>query len=332
LQATLFFLYRYLDNRIGNPNARILPPLINEFTGVLLGWLCFLVVLLPVLRRVRWDWQHWARSLAVYAGAMIAFSLLHTTLIWSARSAMYPLLGLGVYRYGRMPWPYAMEFPIDAIAVVLCVIVYHLLRTQREARDNAIRAAQAEQALSGAQLRALQNNLQPHFLFNALNTIASRVHDDPAEADAMITNLSELLRATLRQRNAERLPLRDELELLGHYTSLLKARFGARCRIELQIADEVRDALVPALVLQPLVENAVRHGNLARIGEGHIRVDIRRVGDEIEVLVEDDGPGTTGDPLSGEGLGLKSTAERLRLMYPNRHTFVAENRSGGFSV
>jgi two-component system, LytTR family, sensor kinase len=332
LQATLFFLYRYLGSRIGNPEARVLPPLINEFTGVATGWTGFLIILLPAMRRYRWDWKQLPRSVGIYAALLIAFSVFHTTLIWATRSALYPVAGLGTFRYGRMPLPYLMEFPIDAVSFVLTAIVYHLLRTQREARERVLRAAELERALSESQLRSLQANLQPHFLFNALNTIASRVHDDPAQADRMITHLSELLRASLRDGHVQRVPLSRELELLDHYDALLRARFGDRCRIERRIAADVADAQVPALLLQPLVENAVRHGNLSKTGSGNIDVNVTRMDQNLQIIIADDGPGQTGDPWNTNGFGLKGTAERLRLLYGDAHSIKTDSSAAGFRV
>jgi two-component system, LytTR family, sensor kinase len=332
LQATLFFLYRYLGSRIGNPQARVLPPLINEFTGVITGWIAFLLVLLPVMRRRPWRWDRWAQSLSVYAALLIAFSPVHTTLIWATRSALYPLAGLGEYGYGRMPLPYLMELPIDAVSFVLCAIVYNLLRNQREARERVLRAAELERYLTESQLRALRANLQPHFLFNALNTIASRVHDDPAQADRMITHLAELLRATLREGQVQQVSLARELELLHPYAELLRARFGDRCVLRRHVQPATLEAKVPALILQPLVENAVRHGNLSRVGSGAIDVMSVRSGEHLEITVSDDGPGSSADPWTTEGFGLKSTAERLRLLYGSAHEIRAENANGGFRV
>jgi LytS/YehU family sensor histidine kinase len=178
----------------------------------------------------------------------------------------------------------------------------------------------------------LQGALQPHFLFNALNTIASRVYDDPEQADRMITQLSELLRASVKERNVERVPLRRELELLDHYAALIQARFGARFVLERNIDERAMAAKVPALLLQPLVENAVRHGNLSRTGSATVRVSVARVNDSLEVTVIDDGPGASGDPWSTDGIGLRATAERLSLLYGDRQSMVAANENGGFAV
>jgi len=225
-----------------------------------------------------------------------------------------------------------MEFPNDVIFYLINQVVVATFRYYRTMRDRELSLAQAE-------LRNLRLQLQPHFLFNALNTISATMYDDPAAADAMIAELSELLRVSLKTVHAQEVPLRAELESLSHYTALMQARFGDKLAVAVDVDPAAADALVPSLILQPLVENAVRHGNVSLLGQGRIDVRARRNGDQLTIDVLDDGPGTTrpqGD--KGNGVGLSATAERLRLLYGDAHRFSAGNASNstaggsGFAV
>ncbi|HUE87733.1 MAG TPA: histidine kinase [Vicinamibacterales bacterium] len=174
-------------------------------------------------------------------------------------------------------------------------------------------------------MRNLHLQLQPHFLFNALNAISSKVYEDAAAADAMIARLADLLRYALRTSGGQEVPLGVELDALDDYLALLDARFGENLVCVRDVAAGARDAFVPSLVLQPVVENAVRHGRLAREGRGRITLRARRDGEMLRLEVEDDGPGlpsgadSPGAPaatpghggMTNERVGLASTVERI---------------------
>jgi LytS/YehU family sensor histidine kinase len=153
------------------------------------------------------------------------------------------------------------------------------------------------------------------------------MYDDLAAADAMIAELSELLRVSLKTVHTQEVPLRAELESLSHYTALMRARFGDKLAVAVDVDPAAVDALVPSLILQPLVENAVRHGNVSLLGQGRIDVRARRNGDQLTIDVLDDGPGATTPEAKGNGVGLSATAERLRLLYGDAHRFSAGNAS-----
>jgi len=194
-----------------------------------------------------------------------------------------------------------------------------------------LRAEQLDTAPTESRLQSLQLQMQPHFLFNALNTIASRMYDDAPAADKMLTHLSSLLRASLSTRDTHLVPLSAELEVLDHYVAILRERFGENCAIVVDVPDDCHHLAVPALVLQPLVENAVRHGNVSRRGNGRIDVRAMRSNGSLQLDVSDDGPGATGE-LWGAGVGLQSTADRLALLFPGEHRLEVGNRDGGFHV
>lgn len=342
LCALLMFAYHYLDDFAGGDPPRLAKTLIEEMTGVFACSALFPFVR-GMARRFPISRATWMRSVPAHLGALLLFGTTATTLYWISRTLLYQLFGLGVYHYGVMPVRYFMELPLQTICYALFASGVWLFDRSQAEREKALRAAQLESQLKQAQLQGLRLQLQPHFLFNALNTISSTMYDDPRAADTMISRLAELLRVSLRTTQTQEVPLAAELDALDHYLALLRARFGDRLRVELTIDDAARQALVPSLVLQPLVENAVRHGNLARVGMGRIDVRARHQGDHLWLQVEDDGPGpdanviaripadvrtsadgfaTAVDGVSEEaavraetGVGLAATSERLRLLY-----------------
>lgn len=326
----LFFLYRYLEVLASRDTEPALGPFINELTGALVGGLIFFPVRWLV-RRLPLTAASWPRRLPVYLLALAAGGASATTLMWGLRSELYPLAGLGAYDYGVMPLRYLMELPMQAIWFTVLVAGLHAWDALAAARARELRAAQLEASLARTQLRNLRLQLQPHFLFNALNTISSTMYEDPRAADEMLDQLAELLRASLRTAQTDEVPLREELALLDLYLALLRARFGERLGVELQLDPEVSSALVPSLILQPLVENAIRHGNAERVGRGTVAVRARREEGRLILEVEDDGPGDLGNngDRSPSGLGLAATAERLRLLYGDGQAFEAGNAPGG---
>jgi signal transduction histidine kinase len=195
----------------------------------------------------------------------------------------------------------------------LFVGVAHALYFAARAGERERQAAQLQAQLTDARLAALSSQLNPHFLFNALNSIAELVHRDPDAADGMIVGLSALLRNSLESASSQQVPLEEELRLLGYYLDIEKIRLGERLQIEWAVDADARAALVPPLLLQPLVENAVRHGISRRLGVGTIRMLAQREGGVLRLEVHDDGFGAS--PGGGFGIGLGTTRQRLQALY-----------------
>ena len=179
--------------------------------------------------------------------------------------------------------------------------------------ERDLRAATLETQLAEARLTALQGQLRPHFLFNTLNMIAEQVYTDPAGADAMLTRLGVLLRSSFTEADRERVPLRREFELLESYIEIMRARFRGRLTFELHVEPTTLDALVPRFILQPLVENAIKHGVEPREEGGRVTVTARRDGGSVELQVRDNGDGLAG--AIREGTGVRNTRERLLHLY-----------------
>jgi two-component system, LytTR family, sensor kinase len=198
--------------------------------------------------------------------------------------------------------------------------------------SSELRMERLERRFSEARLNSLRMQLDPHFLFNALNTISSQVERDPRLARAMIGHLGDLLRLSLESRDKQEIPLAEELAFLDHYLAIQRIRFGDHLKIELHIDPEVAYASVPSLVLQPLVENAIRHGFSRRSSGGTVVVAARRAGDQLDLRVLDDGVGlpegwTLGTP---PGLGLSLTRDRIAGLYPDgKSRFAVGRRSTG---
>lgn len=186
-----------------------------------------------------------------------------------------------------------------------------------------------EAELARAELAHLRAQIRPHFLFNTLNTIAAVVHDDPDRAERMIANLGSLLRRALERDEDRPGPLSAEVELTRCYLEIEQERYGDRLRVTWDLPPGVESALVPQLVLQPLVENAVRHGIAPRATGGELRISARRGGDMLRLVVEDDGVGPRQQTSRGAGIGLTSVRSRLRAAYGTRHEFTAGPRPGG---
>jgi LytS/YehU family sensor histidine kinase len=192
------------------------------------------------------------------------------------------------------------------------------------------RAAELERRLAAAESHALGTQLTPHFLCNSLQAVSTLLHRDPRAADAMVVALSDLLRLALRGAAAPEVPLARELALLDRYVEVMRFRYGSGLRLTVNAAPDVREAMVPQLLLQPLVENAIMHGFVDHVGA--VRVSAERRGDMLRCIVSDNGRGIGPGPLV-EGIGLAGTRGRLRALYGERQGFeIGRSPGGGVSV
>jgi signal transduction histidine kinase len=218
--------------------------------------------------------------------------------------------------------------------LVYCIIIGALtgLTYYRRALVDELQIERLKRGFVEAQLNTLRTQLDPHFLFNALNGISACVEHEPRVARRMIEHLGDLLRLTLDTRNRREVSLADELEFLDHYFELHRMRFAERLAVTVSVMPDVAHARVPSLLLQPLVENAIRHGISVRASGGNVTVSARRMGDQVEIRVVDDGVGLPpGWKMeAAQGLGVKVTRERLAAMYPpGASTFAVAPHAGG---
>ena len=210
--------------------------------------------------------------------------------------------------------------------------VHQTFRYRQHYLASELRVERMERRLSEAHLNSLRMQLDPHFLFNALNTISAQVDRDPRLARNMIEHLGDLLRMSLDARHRQEIPLAEELAFLDHYVAIQKIRFAESLHLEIEVQPEVKYALVPCLIVQPLVENAIRHGISRRASGGKVTVSATRLGDQVELRVTDDGVGLpAGWTLeTSPGMGLPVTRERVLGLHPDGASrFAVEPRNGG---
>jgi two-component system LytT family sensor kinase len=319
----LMFAHFYLDvlARGGSEPAGV--KLVEELTASLGAAVCLLAAVWLARRGWSAGWPP-LRVVAAHAAMLPVFSVLHTSWNWATRSALFPLFDLGRYDYGRMPLRYAMEFPTDVVLYAFVMGLLYLFERFREAREREVQLGQAR-------LEALEGRLRPHFLFNALNTVSAVMYADVAAADTMLARLAELLRRTLRRPAGGAVPLAEELETLDLYLDIMRARFAERLQVNVRVDEAARGARVPPLVLQPLVENAIIHGDPGPGAAARIGVRARRDNGRLLLEVEDNGPGLADPPVDAveRGIGLGTTARRLAQLYGTRAGVSLENLPGG---
>jgi two-component system, LytTR family, sensor kinase len=324
------FLYFYLDDITRSMSGSFVRRVMEEGTGAYAALLLFPIIVV-VERRYPLSLGRWRRNWPAHLAAYAVYSAAHTSLLALSRTAIYPLLGYGPYDYGRMPVRYFMEAAEDAITYCTLAGIITFMRVQQYLRDREVRAAVLERDAATARLEVLSLRLQPHFLFNALNTISSTVYDDPVAADEMIGRLGDLLRRALRTSERQHVAVDEELDTLRAYLTFVEARFGDRMRCTLDIDPAASDMGVPALLLQPLVENAVRHGTAMEYGESDILVRVRCAGEALEIAVENDiAVPSPIPPRIGTGLG--ATRDRLRLLYGDAAELRITADAGRFRV
>jgi two-component sensor histidine kinase len=314
--SLLSFAYKYLEQIARGRLPSPVPTLIEELTGGYGGAL-IMSLLIYIAWRLALPTRRWPAHIAFHLAGIYIFSALHTTSNYLSRIVVYRTLGLGTYDYGILPARYAMEFPKDLTIYVFIFGFLHLFDRYRRARARELHAVQLEARLAHARLHNLQAQLHPHFLFNALNAISSIMYDDVRAADRMLTRLADLLRRALDASRAQVVTLGEELELLEAYLELMRARFGDRLQAEIEVDGDLRGAPVPALLLQPLVENALEHGAPQPPEPARVAIRCRREGGALLLEVQDNGPGLVhpDEPLVGRGVGVTNTVERLRGLY-----------------
>jgi sensor histidine kinase YesM len=220
------------------------------------------------------------------------------------------------------------------VAVYLCMVgIEHATRYFIEVREREVQVARLSEQLSSARFAALQAQLNPHFLFNTLNTIAVLVRDNERDgAVRIVEHLSELLRSTLTRHQANEVTLGEELELVRQYVAIEQARFSDRLRPEFRVPDALLSAAMPSFALQHLVENAIRHGIARRTEAGLLIVAVERVGEFLQLTVIDDGVGIDSQLAPPAGHGIENTRERLRALYGERASLVITRRAEGGTI
>ena len=299
-------------------------------------WALLTPLILWLARRFRIERNHWRRSLVVhiFASLFIGFGtrLIHDLLFYSfiydgARQITLVMLLQNIY----------LIFDYGMLIYWVILLINYSFDYYRRYQEGEVKSSRLEAQLAQAELQALKMQLQPHFLFNTLHSISALLHKDVNAADTMIARLGDFLRLTLENAGTQEVSLQEEIEFLRCYLEIERMRFRDRLTVHINIEPEVFGARVPNLILQPIVENAIRHGIAPRSRPGRIEIYARRQDGVLQVQVTDDGPGL---PVNGnskgilkEGVGLANTQARLQQIYGNTHRLDLANAPlGGLTV
>ena len=311
----------------------IFPYLILMNLAMWTGFMLWAPAIFWLGRRFRFDRQGWKTAIAVHLPASLLITATHLALIGALRFYLQTLRGGSPVLSNAIVDSFFRT--LDQFMMVYWALVglQHAVDNYFQARAREVRSARLEARLMESQLQALQQQLQPHFLFNTLHAISTLVHRDPERADLMIERLSDLLRITLRKVAVQEVELAEELEYLRAYLDIEQVHFGSRLRIEYRIDVAAMDVLVPTLILQPIVENAIRHGLEPMTRTGTLTVEAQADGDTLWLRVRDDGAGLPKSWTRREGVGLTNTRSRIDRLYGEQAALtVRENPGGGVLV
>ena len=290
-------------------------------------WSVLTPIIFQLSRQYTFDRANWGRSLAIHVVASIVLAFVAAV----ALVAMDPFI-----TWTKEPSVPFVPHVLSRTFMDIQRYWYVLLITQAIAfygkyQERQLISSQLEAQLANAQLEVLKIQLEPHFLFNTLNSIAALARENGEAAEHMTLQLADLLRMSLDGVGIHEVPLHRELTFLQKYIGIQQVRFHDRLRVEMEIDPRTLETLVPNLILQPIVENAIRHGIGPRSGPGLIRISTWRDHDDVWLEIRDDGVGLTrarfGMPR--EGVGLRNTRERLHQLYDDDHAMVLEDAPGG---
>jgi signal transduction histidine kinase len=307
-----------------------------ELTGV---WSTFVLlpILIPLFERCLFQRDNWALRLLQHAAIFLIYGLCQTSLMVGARTGAFALIG---WDYNRMPLgaTYLYEYHKQLLAYIMILGLVHFAaayhRERERERERAaleLKASQLSTQLARAQLRSLEMQIHPHFLFNALNAVSSLVYTDPAGADKMIADLSRLLRLALDNVDKQKIPLSEELSFLRLYMEVMKGRYQEELKVDFRIEPGFGECMVPHLVMQPLVENAIKHMDLEAASPALVAIHVHAEDRRLILEVLDNGPGLESDEASclKKGLGLSNLRARLENLYGEQAVLRLENRDEG---
>jgi two-component sensor histidine kinase len=293
-------------------------------------WFALTPFVLHLARRFPLERQRWRTSALVHLAASCIFALLQLSVYvlivsWVSSEAGKPPF------FDALRHIFIGDFHFDLLTYWAIIGFSHALDYYRKYRERELRAAQLETTLAQAQLDALRMQLHPHFLFNTLNSISVLMAEDTKAARRMLIRLSDLLRASLENKGTHEVTLKEELEFLESYLEIEQTRFQDRLTVRMEVDPKALDARVPNLILQPLVENAIRHGIAPRACAGLIEICARRENGTVQLEVHDNGAGISeAQPESlMKGIGLSNTRARLEQLYGAAHRFELHDRQGG---
>ena len=331
--ARLYYLYN-----VGGSGSITFPHVLSLALSDWYIWGALSPLIYHLAKRLDIDRGQWGKRLATHVGLAFVFSAVHlfvfSLFVYLMREHAGLPIATTVESFGAVyTSTLASKLYLAVLTYLMIAFVSYAIGYYQRFREKEHRLAQAESRLSEARLKALRGQLQPHFLFNALNAITALIHTNPESADRMISRLSDLLRMSLERENEQFCTLARELEFIERYLAIQKMRFEDKLQIKLDVSAEALEARVPSLILQPLVENAVKHGIAAKTKPGLVYIGARQTNGHLEMSVADDGPGLSPDWHSGTGRGLRNTRERLAALYGKAGDMQVENGvAGGVTI
>ncbi|MGH9856750.1 MAG: sensor histidine kinase, partial [Acidobacteriota bacterium] len=303
-------------------------------------WIPLVPLIIHVAQAFPVEKRKWFKSLLIHAGFCVLFSLLHLTLYvtfsWIVGGQTWlDVAGETPVGYFTVLWellttPFRVNFRLRLLIYAIIVLVALTVDYYRRLQKREVDLTQLEKQLADAQLQALKMQLHPHFLFNTLNSVSALMYKDVNAAEEMVRKLTNFLHMTLESSGSQEVTLEKELDFLNYYLQIEQIRFQDRLAIEMKIDPSTLDARVPNLIMQPIVENAIRHGVATRSAHGHIQISSRKQNGVIQLQVQDNGPGL--DSLNGEireGVGLSNTRLRLQQIYGDAYRFDLINSPEG---
>jgi len=326
----LFFASFTLDDLAREHPGTALRRFIEEMTGTytvlaLFPGIAYFARRFPVTRAT------WRRTVPLACAAAALYTLAHTTLMLVTRTIIFPLAGLGAYDYGLMFYRYPMEGAKDVMIFAVIYGTLVMLARLERGRAAELAAADLQRELAEARLENLRLQLNPHFLFNTLNAISAVMYEDVRKADEMLSKLSDFLRVVLDSSGVQHVSLAEEVRVERMYVDIMGTRLERRVRLNVDVAASAGEAEIPFMLLQPLLENSIRHG--LRPGGGALDIEIAaaRTNDVVTIDVRDNGAGYV--PNGSAGHGLRNVESRLRQTFGPRATFlIGRDTAGGTHV
>jgi signal transduction histidine kinase len=295
-------------------------------------WAFLTVGILWVARRWNLEREGMKRWILGHLGTCVVVALVYFTVYAWFLSGQKSVMDGSTFVFGSV-FKKLVIFYFHVTLVIYWAIVlgYQSWGYYQQSRERERQASALATELVRTRLEVLRMQLNPHFLFNTLHTISALIHESPEDADRIVARLSELLRVSLEQSDSQEVPLRQELSFLERYLQIEQTRFQDRLAVEMEIESGLDNILVPSLILQPLVENAIRHGIEPREDSGRVKIGARRLNGKLELKVSDNGPGLAESEAapSREGVGLSNTRSRLSHLYGADHQFELTPASGG---
>ncbi len=327
--GALLFSYHTLDDLANGTTGTWPRRLIEESTGAYAALALFPLVLW-ITRRFPMCRKRWANASMAWFGGAIVYSVAHTAILAASRAALFHLFALGAYDYGFMLLRYPMEASNDLLSYAFFAVTITLVDRMASARRAELGAVELQRKLAEVRLENLRLQLHPHFLFNTLNAISAVMYEDVRKADEMLVRLGDFLRRVLATSGADEVPLGEELEVERMYVEIMGARLERRLTMTVRVTDDARTSRVPFLLLQPLLENSIRHGMSDERASIALDIEACLERDALRICVVDDGRGI--DPAFSSGIGLRNVRERIDLARGGRGGFSIEPREGGGTI